>query len=169
MAHEHEAVILVGHGGIPADCPGELVSELKRLEGMRRARGLVEMSPREAELDKQIRDWPRTPESDPYGAGLEQIATRLRPRVAPRKLVVAYNEFCAPSLEDAIADLVAHGVRRIVLTTTMFTPGGSHSEQEIPEIVEHQSKLYPDVEIRYAWPFDLERAADFLADQIGRG
>jgi len=168
MADIKEAVILVGHGGIPSDCPGDLVSELKRLEGMRRARGLVEMSPREAELDKQIRDWPRTPESDPYGAGLEKVAQRLRQRVAPRKLVVAYNEFCAPSLEDAIAELVAEGTRRIVLTTTMFTPGGSHSEVEIPEIVELAQKHHPDVEIRYAWPFDLERAADFLADQIGR-
>lgn len=168
MADSKEAVILVGHGGIPSDCPGDLVSELKRLEGMRRARGQVEMSPREAELDKQVREWPRTPKTDPYGAGLEQIALRLRDRVAPRKLVVAYNEFCAPSLEDAIADLVAEGTKTILLTTTMFTPGGSHSEQEIPEIVEHARKLHPGVDIRYAWPFDLERAADFLADQLGR-
>lgn len=168
MSDTKEAVILVGHGGIPADCPGDLVSELKRLEGMRRARGLVEMSPREAELDKQIREWPRTPDSDPYAAGLEKIAHRLKERVAPRKLVVAYNEFCAPSLEDAIAELVADGTRRIILTTTMFTPGGSHSEKEIPEIVEYQSKLYPGVEIRYAWPFDLDRAAEFLADQLDR-
>jgi len=163
-----EAIILVGHGGIPADCPGDLVSELKRLEGMRRARGIPEMSPREAELDKQVREWPRTPDSDPYGAGLEQVARRLRDRVAPRRLVVAYNEFCAPSVEDAIAKLVEEGSRRIVLTTTMFTPGGSHSEVEIPEIVEHARKVHPGVEIRYAWPFDLERAADFLAAQIER-
>ncbi|MEI8359557.1 MAG: CbiX/SirB N-terminal domain-containing protein [Deltaproteobacteria bacterium] len=168
MSELKEAVILVGHGGIPADCPGELVSELKRLEAQRRASGRIEMSPREAELDARIRDWPRTPETDPYAAGLESIAARLAPRVAPRRLVVAYNEFCAPSLESAIEDLVVEGFQRLVLTTTMFTPGGSHSELEIPEIVEQARKLHPEVDIRYAWPFDLDRAAGFLAEQISR-
>ena len=88
--------------------------------------------------------------------------------MAPRRLVVAYNEFCAPSLESAIEDLVVEGFQRLVLTTTMFTPGGSHSELEIPEIVEQARKLHPEVDIRYAWPFDLDRAAGFLAEQISR-
>jgi len=27
---------------------------------------------------------------------------------------------------------------------------------------------YPDVELRYAWPFDLERVANTLAEQVKR-
>ena len=34
-----DGVILVGHGGIPKDCPGDLVMKLKRLEGQRRQSG----------------------------------------------------------------------------------------------------------------------------------
>lgn len=162
-------MILVGHGGVPKDCPGELVSELKRLEAQRRARGLPEMSPREAEVDRQVRQWPRTADNDPYQAGLQSLARRLEARVAPRRLVVAYNEFCAPSVEDAIDRLVAEGTKRITLVTTMFTPGGSHSEQELPEIVAFARHRHPGIEIRYAWPFDLDRAAAFLADQVARG
>lgn len=169
MKETQEAVILVGHGGVPSDCPSDLVSELKRLEAQRRARGLAEMSPREAEVDRQVRQWPRTDETDPYQAGLRSLATRLERRVSPRRLVTAYNEFCAPSVEDAIDSLVAEGTRRITLVTTMFTPGGSHSERELPEIVEIAQRKYPTVEIRYAWPFDLESAAAFLADQVARG
>ena len=163
-----EAVILVGHGGLPSDCPGELVSELKRLEADRRARRLAEMSPLEAELDKKIRHWPRTRATDPYQAGLAAVAERLATRLAPRRVVVAYNEFCAPSLEEAIALLVAEGISRIAIATTMFTPGGSHSELEIPETVGRLAPRYAGVEIRYAWPFDLDRAASFLAEQIDR-
>ena len=37
MTIERRGVILVGHGGIPKGCPGELVTKLKRLEGQRRA------------------------------------------------------------------------------------------------------------------------------------
>lgn len=35
MAAEKRGVALVGHGGIPKDCPQELVTKLKRLEAQR--------------------------------------------------------------------------------------------------------------------------------------
>ena len=47
-------VILVGHGGIPKDCPSDLVTKLKRLEGLRRQSGQP-ISAEEAELDRKIR------------------------------------------------------------------------------------------------------------------
>ena len=49
-----------------------------------------------------------------------------------------------------------------------FTPGGSHSEVEIPEILDQLRPQYPDVELRYAWPFDLELVANTLAEQVKR-
>lgn len=160
--------MLVGHGGVPSDCPAELVSELKRLEVERRARGLRTVGAREAELDRTVRHWPRSAATEPYSAGLEAVAEHLARRVAPRRLVLAYNEFCAPSVEEAIESLVRQGATRITLATTMFTPGGSHSELEIPQIVARARAAHAGVEIRYAWPFDLARAAAFLADQIDR-
>ena len=36
MTTEKRGVVLVGHGGIPRDCPQELVTRLKRLEAQRR-------------------------------------------------------------------------------------------------------------------------------------
>ena len=161
-----EAIILVGHGGLPSDAPGDLVSELKQLEGRRRARGEPEMCEREAELDGKLRNWPRTRESDPYKWGLESVLGELRPRLGGRRVVEAYNEFCAPSVEDAIAALVEEGANHITLLTTMFTRGGSHAEFEIPEIVEFSREKYPDVEFHYVWPFDLDRVADFLASHV---
>ena len=163
-----EAVILVGHGGLPSDAPPGLVSDLKRLEAERRKRGEAEMSPREAELDRTLRDWPRTPDTDPYKFGLEAVAGELRSRLDGRRLALAYNEFCAPSVDDVIADLVAQGASRITLLTTMFTRGGSHAESEIPELVQLARARHPGVEIEYAWPFDLARVADFLAAQLER-
>ena len=160
-------VILVGHGGLPSDIPEKLVSELKRLEGQRRAAGQAEMSEREAAIDAQVRNWPRTKESDPYRAGLEAVAARLAPLIGERHLAVAYNEFCAPSVEDAIEQVVNDGANSIVLLSTMFTPGGSHSELEIPEIVEAAARQHPQVDIRYAWPYDLDRVAEFLSAHLG--
>lgn len=165
---QFEAILLVGHGGIPADAPPELVAELKQLEGARQRRGDTQMSVRETELDNAVRQWPRTRETDPYKYGLEAVAKKLASRIGERRLVVAYNEFCAPSVDDAIASLAREGASKITLATTMFTPGGSHSENEIPTIVHQARRAHPSVEIEYAWPFDLDAVADFLSAHIVR-
>jgi len=161
-----EAVILVGHGGIPTDVPADLVSELKGLEAARRARGGEPPGAREIELDRTLREWPRSRRTDPYKSGLEEVLEALRPRLGGRRLVQAYNEFYAPSVEEALAALVAEGATRIVLLTTMFTRGGAHAEFEIPRIVAEARKQYPDLTIEYVWPFDLARIADFLAAHV---
>ncbi|MGE0470765.1 MAG: sirohydrochlorin chelatase [Nitrospira sp.] len=165
MTASTRGVILVGHGGIPKGCPQELVTKLKRLEAQRRAAKLPPSS-EELELDTKIRRWPRTADTDPYQAGLEEIAARLRAQLNGQLFAIAYNEFCAPTLEESVESLIKQGVTHIVVTTTMFTPGGSHSEVEIPEILDQLRPQYPGVELRYAWPFDLDQVANTLAAQI---
>ncbi len=163
-----EAVILIGHGGLASDTPRPMAAELKRLEGERQARRETRPGVREAELDKLVRDWPRTPETDAYKHGVEEIAAALAPKLEGRKLVVAYNEFCAPSVEAAIAGLVQEGCRRIILISTMFTRGGIHAEHEIPALMSRAQNEYPEVVIEYAWPFDADFIASFLAAQLDR-
>ncbi len=65
-------------------------------------------------------------------------------------------------------ELTKNGATQITVTTTMFTPGGSHSEIEILEILDNLKPKYSGVELRYAWPFDLDPAAATLATQIQR-
>jgi len=167
MATVVRGVILVGHGGIPKGCPQELVTKLKRLEAQRRA-AKMPPSPEEIELDTKIRRWPRTAETEPYQAGLETVAARLRAQLDGALFAVAYNEFCAPTLEESVEELIKQGATHITVTTTMFTPGGSHSEIEIPEILDHLRPQHPGVELRYAWPFDLLMVAKLLQEQVAR-
>jgi sirohydrochlorin cobaltochelatase len=168
MDKTKEAVILIGHGSAATDTPRHLVAELKRLEGERNARRETVMSAREAELDKQVREWPRTPDNDAYKAGVEEIARALAPKLGGRMLVTAYNEFCAPSVEDAIEALVREGFKSVTLISTMYTRGGVHAECEIPGIVTEARKKHPGVTIEYAWPFDPDFLADFLSAQLSR-
>ena len=165
MATVVRGVILVGHGGIPKGCPQELVTKLKRLEAQRRT-AKMPPSQEEIELDTKIRRWPRTAATDPYQAGLETVAARLRPQLDGALFAVAYNEFCAPTLEESVEELIKKGATHITVITTMFTPGGSHSEVEIPEILEQLRKQYPDIVLRYAWPFDMNLIAVLLATQV---
>ena len=157
-----EAVLLVGHGGVPKDAPRELVMELKQLEKARRA-SATPPSARELEVDRKLRQWPRDDRNDPYRAGLLRAAEALRPRVAPLEVEVAFNEFCAPSIHDAIDRLVAGGVGRIRVISVMVTPGGKHSETDIPDELAQARKQHSNVTIEYLWPVDLALLADFFA------
>ena len=112
------------------------------------------MSTEEHELGTKIRQWPRTPETDPYQTGLETVADQLRANLGDVRFTVAYNEFCALTLEESVEELIKKGATHITLATTMFTPGGSHSEIEIPEILEQLRTQCPYIVLRYAWLFD---------------
>jgi sirohydrochlorin cobaltochelatase len=158
-------VVLVGHGGIAKDCPGELVSKLKRLEAQRRAAGTIP-SAEEQELDATIRRWPRTADTDPYRAGLEAVGAALRPLLNGALFALAYNEFCAPSVGESVEDLISQGATHITVVTTMFTPGGAHSEVEIPETLARLRSKHPGLELQYAWPFDVHVIAKTLSQQV---
>ncbi len=160
-------VVLVGHGGIPKDYPRDQVTKLRGLEAKRRATG-TPPSPEEIELDHHLRRWPRTPKTDPYQAGLESLAAQLKASLNGDLFAIAYNEFCAPTVEEAVETLIAGGATAITVVPSMFTPGGSHSELEIPETLERLRAKHPGVELRYTWPFDLGQVASMLTAQLKR-
>jgi sirohydrochlorin cobaltochelatase len=162
------AIILVGHGAAAADTPRPLVQRLKALEGQRRA-AHAPMSDEERALDQKLRSWPRTDETDPYRAGVLRLAVRLAARAGTDwDVLVAFNEFCAPTVEESFAQAIVAGAREVVLVPTMMTPGGVHSEVEIPEIVAGLRAANPDVRVRYAWPFELDDVAGLLERAVIR-
>lgn len=159
------AVILVGHGAVAKDCPRDLVVQLKTLEGRRHATQ-ADPTAAERELDQRIRSWPRTPETDPYQAGCEALAASLRPLLNGALFKLAYLEFCAPTLAEVVAEVRPAGVSTVLVIPSMLTPGGVHSEVDIPEILDQLRLQYPDMEFRYAWPFDLGQIAGLLATHL---
>ena len=162
---KRRGVVLVGHGAVAKDCLRELVTQLKALEGQRRASGTPPTA-REVELERQIRRWPRSAANDPYRTGLEALAAHVRPLLPGAQLIVAYNEFCAPTLGEAVAELAAAGIDDIVVVPSMLTPGGVHSEIEIPEALAALRARHTAVTLRYAWPFDLQQVAALLARHL---
>jgi sirohydrochlorin cobaltochelatase len=161
-------VLLVGHGVPAQGTPRDLVARLKALEGARRARG-TPMGEEERALDARIRAWPRGAGTDRYAAGMERLAEALRRQLPGAEVRVAYNEFCAPSIEDAVRAMAQAGAEAIDVVPTMVTPGGVHSEVEIPEILAELRLELPHVVLRYAWPFDLDRIATLLAERVRSG
>jgi len=164
--HAGKGVVLVGHGAVARDCPRALVTKLKSLEAQR-CRSGGPPTAEERELDMRIRQWPRTPQNDPYRHGLEALATHLRPRLSGARLALAYNEFCAPTVAAAIEELIADGISDICVVPSMLTPGGAHSEVDIPQSLAPLRVRHPQVTLWYAWPVDLDLIADMLTHHLG--
>ena len=164
---ERVAVVLIGHGAPATDCPPQLVGELMSLEWRSgAAHGHAHGEGRAVELDATIRNWPRHAGNDPYKAGLERLAEALRPLLSTDLLAIGYNEFCQPSIAGAIADVVQQGATRVVVIPSMLTPGGLHSERDIPRALDVIRKTHPHVVIKYLWPFDLHKVASLLAAHV---
>jgi len=165
MEDKKLGVILIGHGGLPSDIPKEIVEDFMKVHKQRvRTGGPITL--KEKELDNVIRFWTRSPATDPYKYGLETLAAKLAPRLEGYTLITAYNEFCYPSIEQAADVLAEKDITEVILITTMITPGGSHSEREIPEEVEALRLKYPKINYEYAWPYDLGIFSNLLADHI---
>lgn len=162
----NRALLLVGHGGVPADYPRHRLLELKRLESQRRASGEAP-SEREQELDREIRNWPRTKANDPYAVGIQALRDALAEQ-SGLEVALAYNEFCAPTIVSAIARLADAGVQQVHVMTSMVTPGGSHAEVEIPEALAEAQAQFPKLSIAYVWPYEPKLVAAMMLQQLSQ-
>lgn len=156
------------HGMPPKDFPEEEIIELVKLHRMiERAgdRAPAEMQSRFTLLDDKIRNWKRTPENDPFWASSRILGEELQ-TASGFEVVVGFNEFCAPSLEDAINNAARAGAAKVIVVTPMMTPGGEHSEEDIPEAMSEAKRRFGEVEFVYAWPFPTSDVVSFLTNQI---
>lgn len=169
QTNERPAVVLIGHGAPATDCPPHLVGELMSLTWQ--SEGALHGAPltgQAAALDATIRNWPRHAGNDPYKVGLERLADALRALLPSTLIAVGYNEFCRPSIADAIDEVIRAGASHVFVIPSMLTPGGVHAECDIPYALEAVRRTYPTVAITYLWPFDVQEVAALLAAQVAR-
>ena len=163
-------IVLAMHGAPPKDVPQRQVIELVGLhESLERAPVFVRwlLGRHHAALDAKIRAWPRNPQNDPFWAGSHELAEHLR-MATGSEVIVGFNEFCAPALDDALDEAAARG-DKVIVVTPMVTRGGEHSEVEIPAAVRRAQERHPTASFAYVWPLDVSAVARFLAAQMDLG
>ena len=62
-----------------------------------------------------------------------------------QQVVHAFLQFCDPSLETVLQELVDSGVEEVVIFP-FFISAGSHVQTDIPQAVETARQQYPDVQ-----------------------
>lgn len=156
------------HGVPPNDFPERETAELFSLNARVGGTAGVEraaLERRRLELDVKMRAWPRTAQNDPFYAGSQELGAHLS-EATGCEVIVGFNEFCAPSLDDALSHAIARGAEKVIVVTPMMTRGGEHAEVEIPTAVQTAQAQHPEIQITYAWPFRVSEVASFLATQI---
>ncbi len=161
-------VVLAMHGAPANDFPQRELAEWFALHGqMEHASGpeRERLEQRHVMLDAKMRAWPRTPENDPFHASSLALAAHLSAALG-LPVEVGFNEFCAPSLNDVLEQVIADGADEVVVVTPMMTRGGEHAERDIPAAIQAVHEQHPEAPIHYAWPFESEDVAGFLASRV---
>ncbi|TFG98127.1 hypothetical protein E4H12_06970 [Candidatus Thorarchaeota archaeon] len=161
-------IVLAMHGAPPKDYPRSDLKEFFTLhmtleqesDGFPQA-----MLHKHDEMDDKIKQWLRNSENDPFWDASHKLAKELS-RITGHDVIVGFNEFCNPSIDEALENAVLSGTDEIIVVTPMMTPGGEHSEIDIPQSIKRVQESHPGVSIRYAWPFALSAVASFLAEQL---
>ncbi len=156
------------HGAPPGDFPRNEITELFGLHArLEHAAGpeRAALEGRYNELDARVRAWPRNPTNDPFYAGSLELANHLQ-QASGLEVFLGFNEFCAPSLDDALDRAMEANAKKVYVVTPMMTRGGEHSEKDIPTAIRRACERHPGVEVVYVWPFDVSQVAQFLAGQI---
>jgi sirohydrochlorin cobaltochelatase len=161
-------IVLAMHGAPPNDFPGQELAEFFGLHGrMAHATGAQRqaLAQRYEELHIKMRTWPRTAENDPFHAASLEMAEALC-LATDREVIVGFGEFCAPTLDEALDEAAERDGANITVVTPMMTRGGEHAEVDIPAAINWARERHPGISIQYAWPFDMQEIARFLAAQI---
>ncbi len=163
-------VVLAMHGAPPKDLPPQVMGEWFGLHGrLEHAQGAEReaLEKRFAELDAKMRNWPRSAANDPFYASSLELAAQLQ-QASGLKVLVGFNEFSAPSLDEALEEAIRAGADKVIVVTPMMTRGGEHAERDIPTAIERAQQRHAGVPIVYAWPFDSGEVARFLGRRVRR-
>jgi sirohydrochlorin cobaltochelatase len=163
-------IVLAMHGVPPRDFPPAELSEFFGLHARIEAGGhgiQPAQMQRYRDLEVRLRGWSRTPANDPFHAASMDLAHRLG-RQTGLEVIVGFNEFCGPSLDEAFTAAAARGAGNVIVLTPMLTQGGEHAERDIPAAIDRARTAYPGVKFVYAWPFEGDAVIRLLAEQARR-
>jgi len=87
---------------------------------------------------------------DPEWAGpIRRVRESILAMQPDTRVELAFLEFMAPTLADAVATLVADGVERIAVLP-MFIAQGGHLKRDVPELIAALRQSHPAVVIELA-------------------
>ncbi|MEO0271272.1 MAG: CbiX/SirB N-terminal domain-containing protein [candidate division WOR-3 bacterium] len=159
-------IIFVGHGSVPYDFPQE---KLKKYFFLRSKKMKGELNKEEKKeflnLERELHYFERNAENDPHYFFHKKLKDEIEKELNI-KCYFAFNEFCAPNLEEVIEEIVKNeNNSEIFIVPTMFT-GGHHTDEEIKEEIEKIKEKFKNLRIKYLYPFNFEYIKELFEKHI---
>ncbi|MEZ4703786.1 MAG: CbiX/SirB N-terminal domain-containing protein [Bdellovibrionota bacterium] len=184
------AIVLAQHGQPATDVPAPLLGEYFGLMGHfhygaplsgqenMSSEQIADLENRFHDVETQIVEWCRNPMNDKFWLHSYYLAEGIQNNLG-YPVLVGFNEFCNPTLEDALLKAASQTTDRVIMVTPMLTPGGGHPEHDLPKVVgKVQDQLVAQessVEITYIWPRSddeistwIDHATDLVVKQLQR-
>jgi sirohydrochlorin ferrochelatase len=99
-------------------------------------------------------------------ADLDHIAGQLRERALTDFVATAFLELASPTIDEAAAECVGQGARRVVLVP-YFLSAGIHVKRDLAEFQTRLGQRYPEVGFLLAEPMGKHcLLADVVADRV---
>lgn len=97
---------------------------------------------------------------------LDSLTEKVAAKATHQRVIPAYLQFSANSLDKAVEALAAEGIRRIKVVP-MFLFDGIHVTEDIPEELETIGNRYPQLDIRMSRHLgDDDRIAEIILDRM---
>lgn len=94
---------------------------------------------------------------------LAELLLARNPEVLVR---TAHMEIAAPTIAEALADLVENGVKEVVVYPHFLAPG-RHSQIDIPALIREAAKPYPELRLHLAEPLGAHPGlVELMLDRI---
>lgn len=90
----------------------------------------------------------RNPE---WGRPLEELTAAIAGRLGTRNVRLAYSQFASPTIEEAVAEAEAAGIRRVRIVPLFMTANG-HVERDIRPVVEAVRRAHETLEVELLPP-----------------
>lgn len=158
MKKTKKCIILVGHGAFPLDIPKNEISEYMKLRSLHISGNLDHKNLKKfIELEKKIIYKKRTKNNDPHFYHHKILAKKLEQEIGI-KVFIAFNEFCAPLIENLLKDITQE-FNKIIVIPTMLTKG-YHTDTELREKIEKMKNKKNN--IVYIFPFSDKDILSFF-------
>jgi sirohydrochlorin ferrochelatase len=97
---------------------------------------------------------------------VEEVARRVRARLADRLVAVAHLDLAPPGVSEGVDALVAAGAREIVVMPYFLAPG-LHGVRDIAALAQASAARHPGVRVRVAAPLGLHPGlVDAVLDRV---
>ena len=101
-----------------------------------------------------------------WASPMRRVCARLSAQAPALRVELAFLEFIAPSLRDAVELLVVEGFERIVVLP-MFIAHGGHLKRDVPLLLDELRALHPQTRFEQAEAIgEAERIVEAMAAHV---